>query len=119
MPVYRGMLRNERVEIWRRTVTEDGMCGVYPSFELHISCYLCRLYFNEEEKTRQDTGEERTGAWTMFGSPCADIREGDKVIRPATGQAFIITSLRKPLDGRVEHHCRAVMRKIEGGSSSN
>lgn len=63
-------------------------------------------------------GEERKGAWTLFGSPYIDIREGDMIVR-STGQKFIITSLRKPLDGRVEHHLRAVLRKIEGGSSSH
>ena len=118
MPVYRGLLRNERVAVWRRATTDDGMCGVFPNFTLAISCYLCRLFFAEEEKTRQDTGEERAGAWSLFGDPCADIREGDKVVR-SNGQAFIVTSVRKPLDGRVEHHLRALMRKIEGGSSEN
>lgn len=126
MPVYRGLLRNERVAIWRRMTADDGMCGTIPSYGVApiIPRYMCRLYFSEEEKPREATGEERKGAWTMFGSPktgtgaSVDIQEGDKVVR-ANGQEFIITSLRRPLDGRVEHHLRCILRKVEGGSSSN
>lgn len=118
MPVYRGQLLNERVQIFAPTMTDDGMCGVYPEYTLVVPCYLCRLYFSEEEKFRQDTGRERTGAWVMFGRPCVDIQEEYKVVRQ-NGQGFIITSLRRPYDGRVEHHLRALMRKIEGVSSTH
>lgn len=119
MPEYRGLLRNERVAIYHRVTRDDGMCGTYPEYPgaPDIPRYWCRMFFNEEEKIREATGEERSGAWTMFGSPI-DLREGDKVLR-ASGQAFTVVSVRKPLDGRVQHHLRAILRKVEGVSSAN
>jgi hypothetical protein len=93
------------------------MCGVYPSFTLAISRYLCRIWWPETEKERHDQGEEKIEGPSMFGDP-ADIREGDKVIR-TSGQEYLVTSVRKPLDGRVIHHQRCLLRRMDGGSSAN
>lgn len=98
---------------------EDGACGEYPSYAASatIARYWCRLYFEKEEKVRREEGASQTGAWIMIGDP-AEIVPGGKVVR-ANGQAFTVVDVRKPLNGRVEHHQRVVLRRVSGEGSEN
>lgn len=116
--LYRGvgLLRNDIVQIHRRTVNADGSCGTVPTYSLFLERYRCRLYFDPEEKTRDAMGEERKGAWTMFGND-ADIREGDRIVRD--GQTFTVTSIRRPRGRRVKNHLKAILRRDGGASSSH
>lgn len=113
---YRGLLRNEYVQVYRRTTTDDGMCGKVPAYTLHLSRYFCRIWFAEEEAQRTDEGERQLPVYGMVGD-LADIRQGDKLVR-STGEEFTLTFVRQPIDGRVRHHLIGRLRRIVGDGTS-
>lgn len=88
--MYRGMLRSEHVQVWRRVVIDDGCGGEMSRFPaVTIERYFATIWRNPTEHVRTDQGNMEITPWGIMGDN-ADIQEGDKIVRH-TGQEFVIT----------------------------
>jgi len=88
--MYRGQLRHEHVQVWRRVVIDDGCGGETSRFpSVTIERYWASIWRNRTEFIRTDQGNMEIITWGILGDN-ADIQEGDKIVR-GDGREYVIT----------------------------
>lgn len=115
--MYRGLLRNEHVRIFRRTIVADGAGGSTSRFvEVIRDRYFCRIWRRPIERDRRDQGNAEDTIWGILGDTI-DFTEtdaslvGSKVV-DGHGREFIVTRWWNERDGRVPAHAEGNLRLV-------
>lgn len=108
--MYRGHLRSQFVQVWRRLYTVDGIGGSISDFTLEIEKYWCRIWRMPVERDRVDQANVEDTSWGLLGDGI-DLREGDKII-DQQNREFIVSRIWDDGEHRGKRHMEAVLRLI-------